>query len=242
MDSRENACLFAVAHIEVPKAVRSCTTQGVHAKGSRHYRQGTGAQGLASDYVGDFLTLQRYLFKNFHDSLAELIGPDVNCLIKDGKTVTASYYGATIIAAHKNHCHVGFDLGSFLTLKTTAIGVKPVEILPGKTPNGYYIIHEDGGIFAQGDAQFFGSMGGQPLNKPIVGACLTVTGDGYWLVASDGGIFAFGDAQFYGSTGGQTLNQPIIGMAATKTGKGYWLLAADNGVFTFGDAQFAGHP
>jgi len=27
----------------------------------------------------------------------------------------------------------------------------------------------DGGIFSYGDAQFFGSMGGQPLNAAIVG-------------------------------------------------------------------------
>jgi len=37
-------------------------------------------------------------------------------------------------------------------------------------------------------------MGGQPLNKPIVGMAATPDGNGYWMVASDGGIFAFGDA------------------------------------------------
>ena len=78
----------------------------------------------------------------------------------------------------------------------------------------------DGGIFAFGDAPFYGSMGGQPLNQPIVGMAATPTGDGYWLVASDGGIFAFGDAPFYGSMGGQPLNQPIVGMAATPSGRG----------------------
>ena len=40
----------------------------------------------------------------------------------------------------------------------------------------------------------YGSMGGKPLNKPIVGMAATPSGDGYWLVASDGGVFAFGDA------------------------------------------------
>ena len=49
---------------------------------------------------------------------------------------------------------------------------------------------------------FYGSMGGQHLNKPIVGMAATPDGGGYWLVASDGGIFTFGDARFYGSTGG----------------------------------------
>ena len=59
----------------------------------------------------------------------------------------------------------------------------------------------DGGIFAFGDAQFYGSTGSIALNKPIVGMAATGNGGGYWLVASDGGIFAFGDAPFLGSTG-----------------------------------------
>jgi len=41
-------------------------------------------------------------------------------------------------------------------------------------------------------------MGGQTLQRPIVGMASTPAGSGYWLVASDGGIFAF-DAGFYGS-------------------------------------------
>ena len=71
----------------------------------------------------------------------------------------------------------------------------------------------DGGLFAFGDAAFYGSMGGQPLNEPIVGIAATPDGGGYWEVASDGGLFAFGDAKFYGSMGGQPLNEPVVGMA-----------------------------
>jgi hypothetical protein len=78
---------------------------------------------------------------------------------------------------------------------------------------GYWLVASDGGIFAFGDAQFYGSTGAMTLNKPIVGMTATPDGKGYWLVASDGGIFAFGDAQFYGSTGAVTLNKPIVGLA-----------------------------
>jgi hypothetical protein len=110
------------------------------------------------------------------------------------------------------------------------------------TPDGqgYWLVASDGGIFAYGDAQFFGSTGAMHLNEPIVGMAATPDGQGYWLVASDGGIFTYGDAQFFGSTGAMHLNQPIVGMAATPGGQGYWLVASDGGIFTFGDAQFYG--
>ena len=64
----------------------------------------------------------------------------------------------------------------------------------------------DGGLFAFGDAGFYGSMGGLPLTQPVVGIAATPDGRGYWEVASDGGIFAFGDAHFYGSTGGPSTS------------------------------------
>ena len=105
---------------------------------------------------------------------------------------------------------------------------------------GYWMAAADGGVFAFGASDFFGSMGGARLNRPIVGMAPTPSGLGYWLVASDGGVFAFGDARFFGSTGGLTLNRPIVGMAPSPTGRGYWLVASDGGVFAFGDAVFAG--
>jgi len=69
-------------------------------------------------------------------------------------------------------------------------------------------------MFSFGDAFFHGSMGGTPLNRPVVGIAVTPDGDGYWMVASDGGIFSFGDAGFSGSEGGTVLNRPMVGMGA----------------------------
>jgi hypothetical protein len=111
---------------------------------------------------------------------------------------------------------------------------------PAAGPYGYHMTAADGGVFSFGDAGFFGSEGGMPLNAPVVGMASTADRAGYNLVASDGGVFSFGDAGFFGSEGGQALNAPVVGMAPTPSGQGYWLVAADGGVFTFGDAGFFG--
>jgi hypothetical protein len=74
-------------------------------------------------------------------------------------------------------------------------------------------VASDGGIFAFGDAGYYGSMGGKPLDRPVVGIASTPNGGGYWEVASDGGIFSFGDAAFAGSTGGTVLVKPVVGMS-----------------------------
>jgi uncharacterized protein (TIGR03118 family) len=108
------------------------------------------------------------------------------------------------------------------------------------TPGGYWLVGRDGGVFAYGAATFFGSMGGQALNSPVVAISSTVDGLGYWLTAADGGIFAYGDARFFGGMGGKQLTAPITAMTPTPDGKGYWLLGADGGVFAFGTAPFLG--
>jgi hypothetical protein len=115
-----------------------------------------------------------------------------------------------------------------------------VGMAPTPDGGGYWMVGGDGGVFASGDAGFYGSTGNLVLNKPVVGMAATPDGKGYWFVASDGGIFSYGDAQFFGSTGNIALNKPIVGMAATPDGGGYWLVASDGGIFAFGDAHFYG--
>jgi hypothetical protein len=105
---------------------------------------------------------------------------------------------------------------------------------------GYDLAAADGGVFSLGGSGFYGSIGGKPLTRPIVGMAVNPEGGGYWLVASDGGVFAFGNAGYYGSEGGKPLDKPIVGMAVTTNGKGYWLVASDGGIFSFGNAAFAG--
>ncbi len=122
-----------------------------------------------------------------------------------------------------------------------AAAATPAEPPPLVRPaTGYWMVGADGGIFAFGDAGFFGSTGAMTLNQPVVGMAATPAGLGYWLVARDGGLFAFGDASFFGSTGGMRLNRPVIALSVTPTGQGYRLVASDGGIFAFGDAGFFG--
>ena len=107
----------------------------------------------------------------------------------------------------------------------------------GMAPAGYFEAASDGGIFAF-TVPFHGSMGGKPLNAPIVTAAADPLTGGYYEVAADGGMFAF-TAPFHGSMGGKPLNKPIVGMAFdTRTG-GYYEVASDGGLFAF-TAPFLG--
>jgi hypothetical protein len=146
------------------------------------------------------------------------------------------YQGGGVIA-FGNARSTNTPIGSALSSVMVAMATNPVS-----TPEnqGYWLAAADGGVFAQGNAGFYGSLGALRLQGPVVGMAPTSDGRGYWLVALDGGVFSFGDANFFGSMGATRLNQPVVGMAATPDGLGYWLVAADGGIFSFGDANFFG--
>jgi hypothetical protein len=71
---------------------------------------------------------------------------------------------------------------------------------------GYYIVAEDGGVFAFGDAPFHDSLPqlGITPAQPVVDMALCLNGSsvlGYWLVGADGGVFSLppGQVPFYGA-------------------------------------------
>ncbi len=113
-----------------------------------------------------------------------------------------------------------------------------VAIAAAPSGAGYYLVGSDGGVYAF-DAPFHGSMGGQPLNQPMVGMAVRSQG-GYWLVGADGGVFSYGGAPFLGALSGTRLSKPIVAIEATPSGNGYWLVGADGGVFNYGDAKLHG--
>ena len=158
----------------------------------------------------------------------------------DGHTITFVGFGVCTLTANvAQGTHYLSGTGS-----TQSFPVNPAA-------RGYWLVGSDGGIFSFGAAAFYGSMGGTPLQRPVVGITPSASRTGYWLVASDGGIFSFGNSSYYGSIPGvglhpagsglpNSLNAPIVGMVPSVTGHGYFMVASDGGVFAFGDAHFAG--
>ena len=158
----------------------------------------------------------------------------------DGRTITFVGFGVcTLTAAVAQGTHYLSGTGSNQSFPVNAAA------------RGYWLVGSDGGIFSFGAAAFYGSMGGTPLQRPVVGITPSASRTGYWLVASDGGIFSFGNSSYYGSIPGiglhpagsglpNSLNAPIVGMVPSVSGHGYFMVASDGGVFAFGDAHFAG--
>jgi hypothetical protein len=108
-----------------------------------------------------------------------------------------------------------------------------VGMAPTPTGRGYWLVAADGGMFAFGDATFWGSSAN--LGSEVIGVAVRPLGDGYLLLGRDGGVFAFGAAQFAGRLQGEARS-----IAATGTGAGYWILGADGIVRNYGDATSVG--
>ena len=106
------------------------------------------------------------------------------------------------------------------------------------TPDGkgYWMVGGDGGIFAFGDAGFYGSMGKKPPPDAIAGMATTPDGKGYWMVESDGTVFEYGDAQGFGATVTTKPISPVAAIVPTPDGQGYWLLEPDDWDYSFTDA------
>ena len=218
-----------------------CTyaTGGSNAQGSASTGSGGSYVGGAGEppagYTGDQYCTPAQLLGVPGLGGPEPLGPDY-----EGPDNTFSNISADMDSGDVNFTN-GLTTGqsTYFSLEDTSTAVE-ASLAPNQVnvESGYWMAASDGGIFAY-DAPFFGSMGGKPLNAPIVGITADPKTGGYWEVASDGGLFAF-NAPFFGSMGGKPLNKPIVGMMATPDGGGYWEVASDGGIFNFGDAKYYG--
>ena len=87
-------------------------------------------------------------------------------------------------------------------------------MIPTIDGGGYWLIASDGGVFAFGDAPFYGSTGGQTLR--LSGdrrRRRAILGGGYWIVDANGQVFSFGDAAYEGQPRVAPGGYRITGMA-----------------------------
>ena len=109
---------------------------------------------------------------------------------------------------------------------------------------GYWLIASDGGVFAFGDAGFFGSLGGAPPSTGLVGVAPTPDGGGYWVLGANGTVYNFGDAPQVGIAAGSpglaTMKSPMTGMTPDFSGQGFEAVNASGQVFAYGDAPYFG--
>jgi len=99
----------------------------------------------------------------------------------DGKGYWALENGLSALASVQAFGDAA-SYGDPLTSRLATQGV--AEAIVG-TPDGkgYWIAFSDGGVFANGDATFWGSMGGRTLASGVVAMARTPDGRGYWLAA-----------------------------------------------------------
>jgi len=146
----------------------------------------------------------------------------------DGDAWTVDAAG--IVENHGGVYHLG-------DLSGVDLNAPIVDIDVTASGQGYLLVAADGGVFAFGDAKFYGSAAGLELAAPVVG--ISIQADGYWLAAADGGVFAYGTIPFHGSAGSLNLVAPIVDIDANDA-DGYRLVGVDGGVFGFGDVEFYG--
>jgi myo-inositol-hexaphosphate 3-phosphohydrolase len=112
---------------------------------------------------------------------------------------------------------------------------------PVKTRSGYWMVGNDGKVYAFGDSKFMGHAP-VPAGFEAVDLEPTPSGNGYWIVDSAGRVFSMGDANFMGNADAAKLDagEKVTSLSSSKTGNGYWMFTTRGRVLTFGDATHYG--
>lgn len=114
---------------------------------------------------------------------------------------------------------------------------------------GYFLVASDGGIFAFGDAGYFGSMGGSTLNRPIVGMAVLTTDDGgnVWNAVGDVITITWNEAATRTGGNGTLTEAQVVAILGTTitygtnttvtlagSGSGTWTLTVGGEALTEG--------
>jgi ribosomal protein L24E len=127
------------------------------------------------------------------------------------------------------------------TTPTTQTTNPPVTVKPQSGKNGYWMLGQDGKVYAFGQSKH---LGAPTLPAGVSAADLEVspTGNGYWIVDSAGNVSGYGDATALGgiAAGALAPGETVTSLSATPTGKGYWIFTSKGRAVRFGDATFFG--
>jgi hypothetical protein len=84
------------------------------------------------------------------------------------------------------------------------------------TPDGlgYWLVASDGGVFAFGDARFYGSEATGKTAQTIVGIAPSPYGRGYWLAGAQGQVYGFGSAPYEAPSSTKAPVAPIVAISA----------------------------
>ena len=120
-----------------------------------------------------------------------------------------------------------------------------VGMVPSHDGRGYFLVANDGGVFAFGDAKFEGSCPGIGgcFSSGIADVMTDASGNGYWVVSYSGDVHAFGDAINDGGPASYLPYATVVRSAVrTLSGNGYWILFSNGEIYSYGDATYLGSP
>lgn len=126
-------------------------------------------------------------------------------------------------------------------------GGRAVDVIAYPIGTGYYVVKDDGSVFAYGSAadKYFGGSNNVP-HAPIVDMAVRPQGDGYWQLSMDGGIYAYGAAPFLGAPNTTGVARLYSSITPTPDGQGYYVFGRDGAgndfIGAYGSAQYLGRP
>lgn len=146
--------------------------------------------------------------------------------------VERGYYTLTSGGAVTGHGNIQ-TYGDLTTLGTPVTS-PAIQLVPTPDYGGYWILTQNGSVYAFGDAANFGSA---PAPITAVGMAVMPSGTGAYVLSSTGTVYSLGSAQNYGSPPDPIQASAI---AATASGAGYWVLSSNGTIYPFGDAANLG--
>lgn len=109
-----------------------------------------------------------------------------------------------------------------------------IQMVATTDGKGYWILTQNGHVYAFGDATNFGSVS---QSITAVGMAVLPSGQGAYVLGQHGTVYPLGQAVSYGNAPHGT---DAVSMVPTSDGQGYWILGQHGTTYHFGDAPSLG--